>query len=75
MFLIDDLLLAPFSGLTWIAEKLRDQAWAELTDRPKIQEELLELQMLYEMEEISEEEYSRREAVLIERLSAIEEAT
>ena len=75
MFLIDDLLLAPFKGLAWIAEKLRDQAWGELTDRSKIQAELLELQMLYEMEEISEEEYNRKEAALMERLSAIEEAT
>ena len=75
MFLIDDIVLAPFKGITWLAEKLRDSAWAELTDRPKIQEELLELQMLYEMEEVSEEEYNTREAALMERLSAIEEAT
>lgn len=75
MFLIDNILLAPFKGFVWITGKLRDQALAELTDRSKIQEELLELQMLYEIEELSEEEYNRREAELIERLNAIQEAT
>lgn len=72
-FLLDDILLAPIKGVKWIAEKINEQAHGELTDRAKVQEELMELQMLFEMDEIGEEEFKKKEAVLMKRLNAIEE--
>ena len=64
----------PFQGFAWLADKINEQVQGELTDKGKIQEELLELQMLYEMEEIKEEEYDRKETELMERLNAIKES-
>lgn len=72
-FLLDDIILAPIKGVKWIAEKINEQAVGELTDRSKIQEKLIELQMRFEIDEISEDEYKKKEAVLMKQLNAIEE--
>lgn len=71
--LIDILcpFLIPIKGVVWIGEKLKEKAEAELTDESKVQEELLELQMRFEMDEITEEEYKKKEAKLMEKLEAI----
>ncbi|MFN3385411.1 MAG: gas vesicle protein GvpG [Candidatus Thermochlorobacter sp.] len=68
MFLIDDLLLLPFSALKAIAEAIDEQVQKETSDTAKIQEKLMELQFRFEMDEIDEEEYSRREAELLAQL-------
>ena len=61
----------PVKGIHWIASKLHETAEKDLTDVGVIQQQLLELQMRYELEEISEEEYDRQEKVLLDRLEAI----
>ena len=61
----------PIKGLVWIAEKLEDTAEEDLTDTGQIQKKLLELQMKFEMDEISEEEYDKEEAKLMAQLEAI----
>ncbi len=61
----------PIKGLVWIGKKLKETAEAEITDKSKVQEELLDLQMRFEMDEINEEEYEKKEAKLLERLEAI----
>ena len=63
--------LLPVKGLVWVAEKLEEVAEREITDESKAQEELLELQMRFEMDEITEEEYEKKEAKLMEKLEAI----
>jgi uncharacterized membrane protein len=73
MFLIDDLLVLPLKGFVYIVEKIRDMAEDELYDEDKVKEEILELQMRYEMGEISEKEYGEVEAKLIQRLEQIQE--
>ena len=70
-FLIDDILLFPVKGVKWIAEEVQKFAEEEMTDEGKIQEELMELQLRLEMEEISEEEYQKKEAEIMKRLNAI----
>ena len=72
-FIIDDILFSPLKFTIWLGQKLRDAAYQELTDESKIHEELLQLQMRYEMEEIGQEEYEKQEAKLMERLEAIRE--
>ena len=67
-FIIDDLLLAPLRMLIAIAEKIGDMAEEELYGEEKIKQQLLELQMKLELEEITEEEYMKAEAALMERL-------
>lgn len=68
MFLIDDLLLLPFSALKGIAEAIDEQIQKETSDVGKIQEKLMELQFKFEMDEIDEAEYARREAELLRQL-------
>lgn len=63
--------LIPIKGITWIGQKIKEMAENELTDKSKIQEELLNLQMRFEMDEISKEEYEKKEAKLLERFEAI----
>lgn len=70
-FLVDDILLSPITLIKWIAEKVKGAAEEEMTDESKVQGEILELQMLYEIDEITEEEYEKKEAKLMERLEAI----
>ena len=70
MLLVDDLLALPFKGLFGIFRKISEMADREFTDVAYIQEKLLELQLLYEMDEINEEEYDRQAAVWEARLNA-----
>ena len=75
MFIIDDLLFGlPAKAFIGIFDKIYEMTQAELTDYSKIKEELLRLQTLYEIDEITEEEYYQQEAVLLERLTAAREA-
>ena len=74
MLLIDDLLLLPAKGLLGIVKKIRDMALEESEDTSeKIQRELLDLQMLFETDQISEEEYQKKEKDILERLEALKE--
>ncbi len=68
MFLIDDILLSPFSALMSIAEALDEQVQKETSDIGKIQEKLMELQFKFEMDEISEADYTAREKDLLDQL-------
>ena len=74
MFIIDDILLAPLKGVIWVGKKINEIAEKELTDEDRIKEKLMELQLRFEMDEISEEEYNRQEKELLERLDAIRKA-
>ncbi len=74
MFLIDDILLAPLKGLIWIGEKINEVSEKEFSDEGLIKERLMELQLKFELDEISEEEYNKQEKELLERLDAIRKA-
>jgi hypothetical protein len=71
VFLLDSILLAPLKGVIWMGQKLGDMAQAELTDKGRIKEELMALQMQFELDEINEQEYNRREKELLDRLDDI----
>jgi len=64
-------IFLPIKGTIWIANKLKETAEAEVTDESKVREELLNLQMRFEMDEVNEEEYKKKEAKILERLEAI----
>ncbi len=70
MFILDDIFLFPLKGVAYIAQKIAEQVELEQNDETTVRKKLLELQLLYEMDEITEEEYDRREAELIRRLKA-----
>ncbi len=73
MFLLDDLLLAPFKGMLFIADKINEVIEKEFSDEGSIKERLMALQLKFEMDEIDEEEYDRREDELLNLLNAIRE--
>ena len=70
-FIVDDILLGPVKLVKWIGEKLHEAAEQEVTDESAVQEQLLELQMRYELDEITEEEYLEGEDRLMDKLEAI----
>ena len=73
MFLLDDLLLAPFNGMLFIADKINEVIEKEFSDEGSIKERLMALQLKFEMDEIDEEEYDRREDELLNLLNSIRE--
>jgi len=70
-FLVDDILLFPCKMVEWVGGKLYKSAEDQLTDDSRVAEQLLELQMRYELDEISDEEFARGEAELMAELEAI----
>ncbi len=74
VFLIDDILLAPLYTVIWLGKKINEVVEKEFSDEGRIKEKLMELQLHFEMDEISEEEYNRQEKELLARLDAIRKA-
>lgn len=72
MFIIDDILMSPINGLMWLARKVEDLSDQDLSDKGKIKEMLMELQLRFELDEISEEEFNQRQDELLQRLNSIE---
>jgi Gas vesicle protein G len=72
MFLLDDLLSLPLSGLKFVFRTLRQVAEEQYTDTGPIKERLLELQLQLESDEITETEYVQREAEILRELREIE---
>jgi uncharacterized membrane protein len=75
MFLIDDLFLAPFKGIRFVAKAVHDAAQDEIRNRrTALRDELNELYMQLEVGEITEEEFDRREDEVLDALDALDEA-
>ena len=74
MFLIDDILLAPLNGVVWLGKKINEVTEREFSDEGLIKEKLMQLQLRFEVDEISEEDYDRQEKELLGRLEAIRKA-
>jgi len=73
MFLIDDILLAPLKGVVFLAEKINEIIEKEMSDEGTIKERLMALQLKFELDEIDEEEYDRREDELLKLLELARE--
>ena len=72
MFLVDDLIMLPVTGLKFVLRTLGKVAEEQYTDTGPIKEKLLELQVQLEFEEITEAEYVKREAEILRDLREIE---
>jgi hypothetical protein len=72
-----DLFLFPVSlplkFLTFLAEQVRQYLDQELSDEDGVRQQILELRLLYEMDEIEEDEYRVKEKELRARLAEIRE--
>ncbi|MCX6241201.1 MAG: gas vesicle protein GvpG [Bacteroidetes bacterium] len=71
MFLIDDILLAPLKGVVFLGKKINEVIEKEMSDEGSIKERLMALQLKFEMDEIDEEEYDRKEDELLKLLETI----
>ncbi len=71
MFLIDDILLAPLKGVIFIGKKINEVIENEMSDEGAVKERLMALQLKFEMDEIDEEEYDRKEDELLKILEDI----
>ncbi len=64
-------VMGPVAGVRWIAEKVDEAVQQTVSNKGKIKEDLLELQMQLEMGKITEEEFNRQEKELLERLDRL----
>jgi len=64
MFIIDDFLI-------WIAKEVQKIAEQEVTNESSLKEELLEVHTLYELDQIGEQEYQKREDEILARLETL----
>src|SRR5213593_3241756 len=75
LFLLDDLLLLPIrlpvAGFNWIMRQIQTMADEELLNDQPWKERLIELQMMLEIGDITEEEYAREEAQVFAALRDI----
>lgn len=63
------MLLFPIDIVVWIAEKIHDIASKEMEDTlEKLQGELMNIQMALESEQITEEEYQKKENNILARM-------
>jgi len=75
MIIIDDLILRAFGlslkpfDLIWIMELMKDYALKEKYNLKKINNQIKENSLLFEIGEISEDEYNEQRELLIERLT------
>ena len=75
--MIFDLLMAPITapigGISWIAEKILEQANTEIDDQENLHKRLLALQLAFDMGEILEEEFEAQEEELLLAIQALED--
>jgi len=71
MFILDDIVLAPLKGLIFIGNKIDELMQREISDEGRIKERLMELQLKFEMDEITVEEYDKREEELLDMIERI----
>ena len=67
-------LLGPIEGISWIGEQLLERADAELDETENLQKRLLALQLAFDMEEISEEDFEVQEEEILLAMQAAAEA-
>ena len=75
MFLLDDILMLPFklpvAGFNWVMRQIQTMADEELLNDQPWKERLIELQMMIELGDITEEDYKVEEAIVFLKLREI----
>lgn len=64
-------IMLPTKGLLFVFDKIREQAETEQWDEGKVHQQLLQLQMMLDVGEISEADFYAAEEELLDRLDAI----
>ena len=63
----------PVAGIKWVLGKVQQVAEEEITDDAPIKQDLMELEMLREVGDISDAEFVEREAQIMARLRDVRE--
>ncbi|MGJ3246201.1 MAG: gas vesicle protein GvpG [Elainellaceae cyanobacterium] len=66
-------VMAPVTGLSWIGNKILEQANTEIDDKENLNKRLLALQLAFDMGELSEEEFEIQEEELLLAIQALNE--
>ncbi|QLE40808.1 gas vesicle protein GvpG [Nostoc sp. C052] len=67
-------ITGPLMGVTWLGEKILEQASTEIDDKENLSKQLLALQLAFDMGEIPEKEFEiQEEALLLAILEAEEQ--
>ena len=74
MFIVDDILTAPFKGIYWIFKEIHNAALEDQAgEADRITAQLSELYMMLETGKMTEAEFDAAEKALLDRLDAIKE--
>ncbi len=65
--MLHKLVTAPMNVVVKVGEKVKEEVDKELYDLNTIQQKLIQLQMMYELEEIPEEVFKEKEEILLQR--------
>lgn len=68
-----NLLASPVTGLTWIAEQVHDRVMDEFDQKSVLSQQLLALQMAFDLGQIEETIFDEKEEELLLALQAIED--
>jgi len=66
-------ILAPVTGISWIAQKILDQAEPHLNEKENLKKQLLALQLAFDMGDIPEDEFEELEEHLLLSIQALED--
>ncbi len=66
------LLGAPVTGLVWVAEQVHDRVMEEIDPKSVLSQQLLALQMAFDLGQIDEDTFDEKEEELLLALQALE---
>lgn len=64
-------IVAPIKGMVFVAEQIAKQVDTELYDEDLVQQQLMELQLRFDLGEVAPGDYEQQEAALLARLNEI----
>ncbi len=71
--MIFDLLAAPLTGLTWIADQIHERVMDDFDPKTVLSKQLLQLQMAFDLGAMDEDTFDIKEEEILLALQAIEE--
>lgn len=67
-------IIAPITGMNWIAGKILEQAEPQLNEKENLKKQLLSLQLAFDMGDLPEAEFEEQEETLLLEIQAMEDA-
>ncbi len=71
--MIFDLLAAPLTGLTWIADQIHERVMDDFDPKTVLSKQLLQLQMAFDLGAMDEDTFDAKEEEILLALQALED--